>query len=261
MTERAMAAPLGRGSGLPPRTGAAGSAASSAAANNGKSSTSSSSSSSSSSYELVRMGPGGEGAALLHHLVRFDDGEDPFGKGQPPFFCYQEKEEIAPDEEEVEQQQQARGDRPQRPQRQPRASVRWTLEDAASVRSGSKGGADNGLLYHGKPLATAPGSAYVLMVPNRAAGGQVGGGAGGRGGGGGGNKKQIFVVPVGPWIGYHRVADAVDVPVSVKEAEALMKGGGAGGAGGKRGGRRKEGWWVGGWVDGWFDGETGDWWW
>lgn len=228
-----MAMPLGRGAaaagGLPPRPGA-----SSASASN------SSGSNKSTSYELVRMGPGGE-AALLHHLVRFDDGEDPFGKGQPPFFCYQEKEEIAPDAEEAaqqEKQQGAGGNNKQ--QRQPRASVRWTLEDAASVRAGSKGGADNGLLFHGKPLATAPGSAYVLMVPNRAAGG---GGAGG----GGGSKKQIFVVPVGPWIGYQRVADAVEVPTSVKEAEALMKGGG-GGKG--RGGRpRKDGGWV-GWLVG-----------
>ena len=76
------------------------------------------------------------------------------------------------------------------------------------------------------------------MVPNRS----QGGGGAGSGGGGGGSKKQIFVVPVGPWIGYQRVADAVDVPTSVKEAEALMKGGPNGGAGGKRGGQpRKEG--------------------
>lgn len=228
-----MAAPLGRGAGgLPPRPGAAAAAASHNSTNANHKST---------SYELVRMGPGGE-AALLHHLVRFDDGEDPFGKGQPPFFCYQEKEEIAPDAEEAEALA-AQGKGPgqganQQQRRQPRASVRWTLEDAASVRAGSKGGADKGLLFHGKPLATAPGSAYVLMVPNRAAGGGGGGGAGG-----GGSKKQIFVVPVGPWIGYQRVADAVEVPTSVKEAEALMKGDGAGRG---RGGRpRKEGGWVG----------------
>jgi hypothetical protein len=73
------------------------------------------------------------------------------------------------------------------------------------------------------------------MVPNRssAGGGKEGGKAGGR--------KQIFVVPVGPWIGYHRVADAVDVPSSIKEAEAMMKaGGGGGGAGGGKGGKKKD---------------------
>jgi len=136
--------------------------------------------------------------------------------------------------------------------------VRWTLEDkatitarkhqaeAAAAAAATSGNGEVGneqqsqqpqgqrLLYHGKPLAHAPGTAYVLMVPNRSST------AGGKDGGKGGGRKQIFVVPIGPWIGYHRVADAVDVPSSVKEAEAMMKAGGGGGAGGGKGRGKKE---------------------
>ena len=96
------------------------------------------------------------------------------------------------------------------------------------------------LLYHGKPLATAPGSAYILMIPNRAVTHTHTQSKDGKhthththpdkekASSSSSTSKQIFVVPVGPWINFQRVADAVDVPTSIKEAEALMKGEGGG---------------------------------
>lgn len=188
-----------------------------------------SNSSTSTEFDLIRLGPPGE---VLHQLIRFDDGEDPFARGQAPFYCYQEKEEILPDADEPSPP--APGKAYKRSPRAPRAGVRWTLEDKAAVRAAQlKAGKPSGgptssssptpLQYHGKPLAGAPGTAYMLMVPNRASGVK----------GGGGKRREIFVVPLGPWIGYQRAADAVEGPASVKEAEAMMR------EGTKRGGGRK----------------------
>ena len=126
---------------------------------------------------------------MLHQLIRFDDGEDPFVRGQAPFYRYQEKEEILPDADEPSPPAPGKGNK--RPPRAPRAGVRWTLEDKAAVRAAQvKEGKPSGgptsssyptpLQYHGKPLAGAPGTAYMLMVPNRASGVKGGGENGGR---------------------------------------------------------------------------------
>ena len=86
-------------------------------------------SSSSTEFDLVRLGPPGD---ILHQLIRFDDGEDPFNRGQPPFYCYQEKEEILPDADEANVADPT-GKAAKRPPRAPRASVRWTLEDLSLI--------------------------------------------------------------------------------------------------------------------------------